>query len=76
MSNSLDACVGAVGMKARKRGFSTGTLAGASVSVKMRRASSAPMPSAVTVAPAAAAISAGVRGTAKGRGSACSRSRT
>ena len=35
MSNSLAAWVGAVGMNARKRGFSTGTLAGASVSAKM-----------------------------------------
>ncbi len=76
MSNSLAACEGAVGMKARKRGFSIGTLAGASVSAKICRAASPPMPSSVTVSPAAAASSSGVRGGANARGALCRRSRT
>ena len=74
-SKSFAAGVGAVGMNARKRVFSTGTLAGASVSANSRRAASAPMPSSVTVSPAAACISAGVRAVANRRGWACRRSR-
>ena len=55
MSKSLAACVGAVGMNARKRGFSTEVVAVASSARKSSRAASPPSPSAVIVSPTAAA---------------------
>ena len=61
------AAVGAAGMKARNRGLSRPTVAGAITSSKRRNASAAPSPSSVMVRPSAAASAAGAGGRAERR---------
>ncbi len=73
-SNRIDASVGAAGTNDKKRGWSTEMHAGASTSPKMRSASTPPIPSGVTVDPAAARSSAGVSGPSSGGGSSRTRS--
>ena len=58
----MEAAVGAAGTKDRKRGWSIEMHAGASTSPNTRSASRPPIPWGVTVVPAIARSSAGVRG--------------
>jgi hypothetical protein len=65
-SKSVDAVVGAWGMKLRKRGWLTLTQAGARTSRNMRNASSAPSPSSVTVSPVSRSRSLSAAGAFRG----------
>ena len=56
-SKRIEAVVGALGTKLRKRGWLVLTQAGASTSSKIRKASVAPSPSSVIVSPASRASS-------------------
>lgn len=62
----MDASVGAVGTNDKKRGWSAEMQAGASTSPNTRSASRPPRPRSVTVRPAIAFSSAGVRGASSG----------